>query len=447
MRSHVHPGRRRLLVTAAGVIAGALALTGCSSGGGAASSSGSWSIPSKDPKTTVKVLSILSLKSPDNMQPVVDAFEKAHPNITIKWQTVPFDSLNSTVDSHVSNKGGDPDLYWADQPRIAALASRGEAEDLTSQFGGYSSSFDKVSYETGVQKGKLYALPIANSTQLLYYNKDLLAKAGLPTPSASTSSRMTWQDLASDALKAKQAGAQYGMTFGQFDRYYQLEPLSVQLGGSVGADGKDNLTPDFTNSAWVKAMTWYRSIFASGAAPKGMTADQTDPAFLAGQVAYSVEGPWLLPELQTSKVHWGVAPMPAFADSKQVATPTGSWSVAMNPFSKQKDATAVFMKWLAIDNGSGYIRYRSNPELAANVKGKQLYFDKPVFQSTEGTDAAKIINHETSQTAVSRVKTIGYIEFESIINQAYSDIRNGADPKQALDAAKAKLTTAWAKYK
>ena len=194
-------------------------------------------------------------------------------------------------------------------------------------------------------------------------------------------------------------------------------------------------------------MNWYGSIFESGAAPRGMTSEQTDPAFVAGQVAYSVEGPWLLPELQSSKVNWGVAPMPAFEGAETAATPTGSWSVAMNPFSKQKEATAVFMKWLAIDDGSGYIRHRSNPEMAANVEGKKIYFDKPVFASPEGQKAVDIIDYESSNTAVARVKTIGYIEFESILNSAYSDIRNGADAKTALDEAEKKLTTAWAKYR
>jgi len=105
------------------------------------------------------------------------------------------------------------------------------------------------------------------------------------------------------------------------------------------------------------------------------------------------------------------------------------------------------MKWLAVDNGSGYIRYRSNPEFAANVKGKQLYYQKPVFKSPAGKDAEKIIDYQTEHTAVGRVKTIGYIEFETIIEKAYSDIRNGADPTKTLQSASAQLKTAWAKYK
>ncbi|GAB3395893.1 hypothetical protein GCM10027568_28810 [Humibacter soli] len=439
-----HRGLRRLATAVAVASASALVLAGCSGGGSASGSGDAVTIPKTDPKTTIKVLSILDLKT-DNMQPVVDAFEKAHPSIKVKWQTVPFDALNSTVDSRVSNKGGDPDVYWADQPRISALAARGEAADLTGAFSKYKSSFDPTAYDSGLYNDKLWALPIANSTQLLYYNKDLLAKAGVTPPSASTDQRATWDQIVKDAAKAKSAGAQYGFAFGQFDRYYQLEPLPVQLGGSIGATGKGNLTPDFTSSAWVKAFDWYGSLFSSGVSPRGMTPDQTDPAFVAGKIAYMVEGPWLLPELQASKVNWGVAPQPVF-DGGKPATPDGSWSLAVNPFSKQKEAAAIFLKWMAIDDGSGYIKYRSNPELPANVEGKQVYFAKDVFSSPAGKDAAKIIDYETSKTAVNRVSTIGYIEFESIMNQAFADIRNGADAKTTLDKASAQLKTAWTKY-
>ncbi len=439
--------RRRFISAAAAIGSTTLLVAGC--GGGSTSSStstaGGWTVPSTDPTATINVLSHLGLKT-DHMQDVIDAFEKVHPTIKVNFETVPFDSLASTIDARVANKDGSPDVYWADQPRISALAARGEAEDLTSAFSSAKSTFAPTAYDAGVYQDKLWALPIANSTQLLYYNKALLKKAGLPDPAASIDQRMTWEQLTIDAQKAKGAGAQYGFLFGQFDRYYQLEPLAVQLGGSVGATGPGNLTPDFSSDAWVKALTWYGSIFADGTAPKGLASEQTDPAFLAGRAAYMVEGPWLLPQLKSSKIDWGVAPQPVFEGGKP-ATPTGSWSLAMNPFSKQKEAAAVFLKWMAIDEGGGgYIKYLPSPELAASVDGKKVYFAKDVFSTPQGKDAAKIIDYETANTAVNRVSTIGYIEFETIMNQMYADVRNGADPKTTIDKSTASLKTAWQKY-
>ena len=407
------------------------------------SSSSGWSVPSTDPTATISVLSHLNLKA-DGMQAVIDAFQQAHPTIKINYESVPFDSLASTIDARVANKDGNPDVYWADQPRISALAARGEAEDLTNAFSSSKANFVPTAYDAGVYQGKLWALPIANSTQLLYYNKALLKKAGLPNPSASTDQRMTWEQLTADAKKAKAGGAQYGFLFGQFDRYYQLQPLPMQLGGSAGATGDGNLAPDISSEPGVKAFGWYRSLFADGAAPKGVNSEQTSPAFLAGRAAYMVQGPWLLPQLTESKVDWGVAPQPVFEGGKPV-TPTGSWSLAMNPFSKQKEAAAIFIKWMAVDNGC--IQHLPAPELAASNEGKKLYFARDVFESPEGQNAARIIDYETSNTAVNRVSTIGYIEFETIMNQTFADIRNGADPKTTLDKATTELTTAWQKYK
>lgn len=440
---HITVPRRRAFALSAIVTAAALALAGCSSAGSADPDS-LVTIPTTDPTATVKVLTIFDLEK-DNMQAVVDAFEEAHPTITIEWQTVPFDSLNSTVDANVSNKQGNPDVYWADQPRVSALAARGEAEDLTSAFSEFEEAFVPSAYESGLYDGALYSLPVANSTQLLYYNKDLLAKAGVDAPSASVDDRMTWEQLATDAKKAVDAGAENGLLFGQFDRYYQLESLPVSLGGSAGATGEGNLTPDFTSAEWVKAMDWYGSLFADGISPRAMTADQTDSAFVGGQSAFIVEGQWLLPQLQGATFDWGVAPQPAF-EGGTPATATGSWSVAMNPFSKEKEAAAIFLKWLAVDNGGGVIEYRPNPDLPASVEGKDVYFAQDIFRSEQGKDAAAIIDYETANTAVNRVATIGYIEFETILNQAFSDIRNGADAEQALGKASDDLTTAWAKY-
>jgi ABC-type glycerol-3-phosphate transport system substrate-binding protein len=435
-------------VLAAGT-AVALTLAGCSSGsdsggaGGEAPAEGGWSLPAQDPTASINVLSILTTKQ---MQPVIDAFEKAHPTIDVNWQTVPFDSLASTVDARVSNKGGDPDVYWADQPRISALAARGEVEDLTSVFAQYKDAFTPTAYDAGLFQDKLWALPIANSTQLLYYNKKLLDDAGIAHPSAEPDQRMTWEDLTADAKKAKEAGADYGFTFGQVDRYYQLEPLPVSKGGSPGATGEGNLTPDITSQPWVDAFTWYGQLFADGVSPRGVSPEVSDANFIAGKSAYMVQGPWLLPQLSGTDVDWGVAPHPQFAGGKAV-TPTGSWSLGMNPFSKNKEAAAVFMKWMAVDEGSGYIRHFASPELAANVEGKKVYLEKKVFASPEGQKAATIIDFETANTAVNRLSTVGYIEFEEILNRAFADIRNGSDARTALESASKELETAWSKYR
>lgn len=423
--------------------AGCGSFAGTSRGGSHASQE--WSIPEKDPTATIKVLSHLDLKK-NGMQGVLDAFNKEHPTIKVEFESVPFDQLNSVLEARVSAKDGNPDVYWADMPRLAALTARGYTTDLTQQFEPYKGSWDKASLEGSSVEGKLQGVPIANSTQLLFYNKDLLDKAGVAHPSDDPEKRATWEKLTEDAKKAVAAGAPNGLVLGQVDRYYQLEPLPVSLGGSAGGKGEGNLTPDITSDAWVKSMEWYGSIFKDGISPRGMAAEQSDPDFLAGNTAFQIQGPWLLPALQKSNVNWGVALHPYFKDGKPV-TPSGSWALSMNPFSQQKEAAAIFMKWMSVDNGGGYTINALTPELPANTDSKDEYFARSVFTSDEGKKAAKVIDHETANTGITRLSTVGYVEFEEVMGRAFSDIRNGSDPKATLETATRQLESAWSPYK
>jgi multiple sugar transport system substrate-binding protein len=47
---------------------------------------------------------------------------------------------------------------------------------------------------------------------------------------------------------------------------------------------------------------------------------------------------------------------------------------------------------------------------------------------------------------VSRPKTVGYVEFESVMNKAFADIRNGTDPQTRLKDASAELDRDFKKY-
>lgn len=435
------------------VAAAILATAGCSTAStetdsipeeSEAAATSTWSIPETDPVATITVL---GLPEPiaGNFQPVLDAFEDAHPNITVVYQNVPFEGLNAAIDAGVSAQNGEPDVYWADMPRIAALTARGFTTELTTQFAPYRDTWDDASYKGASVGESLQGVPIANSSQLLYYNKDLLDSAGVEYPSDDPNSRITWEEIKQNSQTLVANGVKNGILFGQVDRYYQLQALPMSLGGGPGGTGEGNLQPDFTSEPWVQAMEFYGSLFAEGLSPRGITPEQNDQEFLGGNTAYYVQGPWFLPALNSSDTNWGVALHPYFADGVPV-TATGSWALAMNPFSEQKEAAAIFMKWMSVDEGAGYIKYRSNAELPANKAGKDFYYAKDVFQSIEGSKAAEIIGFETSNTAVNRLSTVGYVEFETILNGAFADIRNGTDASTALESASVELEAAWQSY-
>lgn len=426
------------MLTTGSLTIAALVLAACSNSTETLNQTGAaWSIPSQDPTAAITVL---TYQTEDDLKVVLDGFKKVHPTITVNVQTVPFESLGTTVEKDISSKNGNPDVYLIDPSQVAGFTLKGYTEDLTAQFSPYASRWDKASVEADTIDGKLNAVPLATSTQLLFYNKDLLDKAGIPAPSADPGERLTWEQVTDQAKKAIRAGAASGLLFGQPATYYALESLPVSLGGSPGATGKNNLTPDVTSDAWIKAMTWYGSIFRDGIMPKSMATGSQRATFAAGKAAFIVDGPWTLPTIAKSSFNWGVAPMPYFQDGKPV-TPTGDFDLAMNPFSKNKEAAAIFIKYLAVDGGEALLS-----DLPASAEDREKVYQQPAWQSPQGQDATKIVDHELQNTAVNRVRTVGYAEFEEIMNRTFSDIGNGADPKTALNAASDQIKSAWAKY-
>ncbi|SBT40539.1 ABC transporter substrate-binding protein [Micromonospora auratinigra] len=401
----------------------------------------------KDPTSKVVLTYAGAAYDAKALEPVFAAFTKAHPTIEIKYESVPFDQLNSVLSVRLGSGNADLDLFDTDMPRTAAYQGRGWLTDLTPAFGDLSGKIDKASVDAATVDGKLVAMPLQTSSQLLYYNKTLLTKAGIALPSADPAQRMTWEQISADGRKAQQSGAKWGLLLDQVDRYYQLQPLAESLGGGPGGEGKGNLTPTVDNAAWRKAFTWYGQQFADKVSPRGVPTAQTSDLFAAGQVAFYPGGPWWAPKFLGAKgLDFGVAAYPAFAGGKPV-TPTGAWSLGLNPNSKNRDAALIFMKFMALDGG-GFSQYITDLAVPpANVAGTEKYYAQKTFTDPKMNGAVALLKHELADTATIRLKTTGYIEFEDIMGRAFTDVINGVDAGTALKKAQSELDAAWAKYR
>src|SRR4029079_2147125 len=123
------------------------------------------------------------------------------------------------------------DLIHADTPRIPAFASKGYLLKLDDQRDAIEKAVpNPVDIEQVTYDGSLYAYPMWTSTQLLFYNKDLLEKAGVEPPSQDPATRLTWAQLIENGAPAQKGGAEWGLSFQQVDRYYQLQMLFESAG-------------------------------------------------------------------------------------------------------------------------------------------------------------------------------------------------------------------------
>jgi multiple sugar transport system substrate-binding protein len=443
MRTTGSPRRwTRGLAVACCVLGSTAALSACGGsnkdgGGGSPAAAGT---STQAASTKPVTLTFLACCSADQMKTLIKDFQVKYPNITVKQEIVPFENLNDVVQSRLSQKDSSFDVYDADQPRTAALAARGFLMNLSeTPYGALAKrNLFPQSVVASSYQGQIFSAPMWSSSQVLYYNKALLKKAGVTPPSQDPEQRWTWEQLYDAAQKTRKAGSQCGFMFDQPDRYYQLQPLVESAGGGSGLSGADLRTPDVTNAGWVKAMDFYSKLYASKVSPRGVPAEQSRALFATGKCAFFLGVP-AIPDFNGPKApSYGFAPHPYFQGGKP-ATPSDSFALGVNPNTKNKDAVLKFVEYATTDVDGNLASVADNPNPTPNVKALPQFFATVEKGQPQLTGLGDLVDYELQHTVVHRPPSTGYITFESTIGNAFADIRNGQPVQAALDKAQKEL--------
>lgn len=422
----------------AAVLAGTMLLASCS---GSANEPTSLS----DEEVTITFLHIFG----EGFDSAIEAFEQANPNITISSESIPFDQLISQTQARLGAGDTSIDVIAVDPPRLPAMVEDGYLLDVSEDFTNSPVVLSKAGVASATWEDSQYSYPLWSSDGFLLYNKDLVEAAGLAAPAATEESRMTWEQVLSDAATAQGAGAAYGLGFEQIDRYYQLQPLIESFGASSGLGGDGNLTPEVNSTAWQDWGQWYQDLHTSGLAPIGVDATQMPEMFTSGQVAYFVAGSTRVKQMQESPIadKWGVAPLPYF-EGGDIYTPTDSWAVGVSAFSEHQAAAREFGKFLAmsVEGGDLISQIYTLPPVNEDVYADFIARLKSVApEPAAAMDALFPVDAE--EYALHRPSSIGYVEFETVMNKAFSDIRNGGDVSTILDTAQQQLESQLAQYR
>lgn len=429
------------------LIAVALLAAGCSSSSDdettttADSDETTTTVASTDEAVTI---SLLTFNSPEQIQPLMDAYAVDHPNVTIDVQSVPFGELNAVIESRVGAGDSSVDVFLVDQPRVSALAEKGYLLDLTDRVTIPDGTLLEQSVEWSTYDNRLYVLPVQTSTQLLFYNPDVLAAAGFDPLSTDPANRMTWEDIVTQATAAQAAGTEWGILFEQGASPYQVLPIVESLGGGTGLTGDQNLTPALTTPGWLEGMQWWSDVHETGVIPRGMGFGVTGETFAAGNAAFFLAGPWQIGILGSQDLPFevGVAPHPYFASGDAV-TPTGSFTWGVNPASEKIDAAVEFAEFVSLDPVGSAAIAAGDPNIPTNTAALTEYLAQDSFQQGVDATIADLIEYEAFNTARLRPLTIGYIQYETIVGAALEDIRNGLPIDSTLSNAESELTSAF----
>jgi multiple sugar transport system substrate-binding protein len=283
-----------------------------------------------------------------NQLALVEAFEAAHPGITVEPQVSDWDAYWTALQTSIA--GGDaPDVFAMDGPIFPDYQSRGVLLDLQpfierDGFDLTALADDGVAHFTTSDGGQ-YGLPRDLNVVGLYYNKPMFDAAGIPYPDD------TWnwdklvevgKQLTVDADGNGQP-EQWGFYTESTDMENYWSELVWQNGGEIISEDRTQTLLGSDES--VGGLQFLQDlIYTHKVMPTPDLFVEVGDAFEQGQAAMESNGSWLVPTHTAAGIDFGIAPLPAGPAGQATSiNPTGA---VVSASTDNPEAAWAFVKWL-----------------------------------------------------------------------------------------------------
>ncbi|MEU6128067.1 extracellular solute-binding protein [Saccharopolyspora sp. NPDC047091] len=274
----------------------------------------------------------------DGVHEAVQRYAAEYPQgeVSVQWNPGDYDSKIVTA----LQNSAVPDVFeaqvkvdWVRQNQVVPLDDvLGDARD----------DFPEQVLATATVDGRLYAIPQAVDTQVLFYRKSRLADAGVRPP-------QTVDELI-DAAKRLDSPTGRGLFVGNDGG------VGVLAGPLLWSAGLDYLTPDqrgtgFDDPRAAVAFGKLAELADGGGLLLGAPADWSDPsAFIDGLAAMQWTGLWNVPKIAAALGDdFGVLPFPRLDSQGAPSVPIGAYGAAVNARSSDVAAAKDFVRWLWVD--------------------------------------------------------------------------------------------------
>ena len=420
---------RRAMPGIAILAAGLMLLAGCTADG--ASSSGS--APS-----TNGIGPITFAIGKDNsgwLQGVITGWNQGHPSQKVTLLLLP-QASNGQLAQLVANLQAKSDLYDVidmDVIWTAEFASNGWIIPLPqSQFP--LGDFLKPAVDTARYQGRLYAVPDYSNADLLYYRKDILAKAGKQPPK-------TWAQL---QQLAKTVAPKYGLS-GYAGTFAPYEGLTVNFAAAVQSAGGSILSPEGTkvtvNSAKaLQGLEFLVNGFRQGWIPRAALSyeeESAQNAFASGKFLFLDNWPDVYAALSVpgpqNKVYgkFGIAALPG--PDGMGSGSLGGANLAISAYSQHQRTALDFIKYMTnLDNERQMLEKGSFPPVWT-----RLYTDKSLIRSYPYLPVLEqAINSARPRPAITNYDQASL----AISSTVYEALTQQKQPQQALTEMAGQLT-------
>jgi sorbitol/mannitol transport system substrate-binding protein len=282
------------------------------------------------------------------MQGLSRKFEEANPDIQLRWVVLEENVLRQRTTTDVASQGGQFDVLTIGSYETPIWARRDWLRPLE-----LSTSYDvndllKPIREGLSNNGKLYALPFYGESSMLYYRKDLLAKAGI-----TVSEQPTYPEIREWASKIHDpTHGVYGICLRGKPGWGENMAFVSTLVNTYGGRWFDmKWQPTINTLAWKNAIAFYVDLLQKygppGASSNGF--NENLALFSTGKCGMWVDATvaaGLLSNPKESQVYDKVG----FARAPVEKYPNGSnwlwaWALAIPKTSKSPAAAQKFIEW------------------------------------------------------------------------------------------------------
>lgn len=289
---------------------------------------------------------------------MVAAWNAAHPKELVTAQEIPAGKTSEEVIGAAITAGNAPCLVFNTSPAaVPQFQKQGGLVALDS----FPDGKAYVETRTGAPAeqykspdGKFYQIPWKSNPVMIFYNKDIMKKAGIDPENPPLA---TYDEFIATSKKIVSSGAAKAAiwpapTSEFFQSWFDFYPLyAAESGGKQTVeDGKAT----FDSDAGKKVANFWRTMYAEKLAPQEKyNAD----SFADQKAAMSIVGPWAI-SVYGDKVKWGAVPVPTstgmpadkvhtFSDAKNVAMYSAcknqgtAWDLLKFSTSKEQDGALL----------------------------------------------------------------------------------------------------------
>jgi multiple sugar transport system substrate-binding protein len=292
----------------------------------------------------------------DWVQKEITAYKQVEPQVTIDFVTFQWGEMTPKLLT-ASAGGTAPNCVIQDRFRMAGWSSRGGATELGDYITQYNINPDDywpATWAEGVWQGKVYCIPFETDGRFVFWNKDLVAAAGLdPEQEPPTYDWAGVMDMAKKLTKLASDGSVDIMGF------VPSQMLNYGNGGDyvyAWADGgefmKDDKTAWLDNPKLVETLQWeldcvnaVGGIDKTAAFAAGWPTTAGYSPFGAGKLVLSMDGDWNLSNFAKyyPDLKFGMAPWHVRNDKEKVTGFAGGFCFAIPAGAKELPAS---FKWL-----------------------------------------------------------------------------------------------------